>query len=84
MNLYTSLEFVEGVSEDTAEAGPMSVADFLELCATGTWSEIRRAIENGADVSHARRVVLKIQAGRAAQWFMYARDRLMSFCAATG
>jgi len=38
----------------------------------------------GRIVSHARRVVLKIQAGRAAELFMYARDRLMSFCAATG
>ena len=34
----------------------------------------------GRIVRHARRVVLKIQAGRAAEWFMYARDRLMSFC----
>ena len=34
----------------------------------------------GRIVRHARRAVLKIQAGRAAEWFMYARDRLMSFC----
>ena len=38
----------------------------------------------GRIVSHARRVVLKIQAGRVAELFMYARDILMSFCAATG
>jgi hypothetical protein len=38
----------------------------------------------GRIVRHARRVVLKIQAGRASEWFMYARDRLMSFNAATG
>jgi len=38
----------------------------------------------GRIVSHARRTVLKIQEGRVAQWFMYVRDRLMSFCAATG
>ena len=38
----------------------------------------------GRIVSHARRVVLKIQAGRVAEWFMHVRDRLMSFCAATG
>ena len=36
----------------------------------------------GRIVSHARRTVLKIQAGRVAQWFMYVRDRLMIFCAA--
>jgi hypothetical protein len=38
----------------------------------------------GRIVSHARRCVLKIRAGTAAEWFMYARDRLMSFCAASG
>jgi hypothetical protein len=36
----------------------------------------------GRIVSHARRVVLRIQAGRVAEWFMHVRDRLMSFCAA--
>jgi hypothetical protein len=38
----------------------------------------------GRIVKHARRSVLKIRAGMAAEWFMYARDRLMSFCAAVG
>jgi len=38
----------------------------------------------GRIVSHARRAVLKIREGRVAEWFMYVRDRLMSFCAATG
>jgi hypothetical protein len=38
----------------------------------------------GRIVSHSRRVVLRIQAGRVAGWFMHVRDRLMSFCAATG
>jgi len=38
----------------------------------------------GRIVKHARRCVLKIRAGMSAEWFMYARDRLMSFCAATG
>jgi hypothetical protein len=38
----------------------------------------------GRIVSHARRVVLRIQAGRVAEWFMHVRDRLMSFCAAAG
>jgi hypothetical protein len=38
----------------------------------------------GRIVAHARRIVLKIQAGKATEWFMYARDRLMSFCAAAG
>jgi hypothetical protein len=36
----------------------------------------------GRIVSHARRVVLRIQAGKVAEWFMHVRDRLMSFCAA--
>jgi hypothetical protein len=38
----------------------------------------------GRIVRHARRVVLRIQAGIAAQWIMHVRDRLMSFCAAAG
>jgi hypothetical protein len=38
----------------------------------------------GRIVSHARRVVLRIQSGRVAEWFMHVRDRLMSFCAAAG
>jgi hypothetical protein len=38
----------------------------------------------GRIVNHARHCVLKIQASRVAEWFMYARDRLMSFCAAAG
>jgi hypothetical protein len=35
----------------------------------------------GRIASHARRTILKVQAGRIAEWFMYARARLMSFCA---
>jgi hypothetical protein len=39
----------------------------------------------GRIVKHARKKVLRIIArGKTAEWFMYARDRLMSFCAATG
>jgi hypothetical protein len=38
----------------------------------------------GRIVSHARRTILKIQAGRVTELFMYARTRLMSFCAAAG
>jgi hypothetical protein len=38
----------------------------------------------GRIVTHARRVVLRIQTGRVAEWFMHVRDRLMSFCAAAG
>lgn len=39
----------------------------------------------GRIVNHARKKVLKISAsGRVAEWFMYVRDRLMSFCAAAG
>jgi hypothetical protein len=38
----------------------------------------------GRIVSHARRTILRVQAGKAAEWFMHVRGRLMSFCAATG
>jgi hypothetical protein len=38
----------------------------------------------GRIVSHARRVVLKVQARMAAEWFIHVRARLMSFCAAAG
>jgi hypothetical protein len=38
----------------------------------------------GRIVSHARRIVLRVQAGKASEWFMHVRDKLMSFCAATG
>ena len=38
----------------------------------------------GRIVNHARRIVLRVQAGRAAEWFMHVMDRLMNFCAAAG
>jgi hypothetical protein len=39
----------------------------------------------GRIVKHARKKILRIIArGKTAEWFMYARDRLMSFCAAAG
>ena len=36
----------------------------------------------GRIVNHARKKILRIHAGKFAEWFLYARDRLMSFCAA--
>ena len=39
----------------------------------------------GRIVNHARKKVLNVYArGRVKEWFLYARDRLMSFCAAAG
>jgi hypothetical protein len=39
----------------------------------------------GRIIKHARRKVLRVCAkGKIAEWFMYARDRLMSFCATVG
>jgi hypothetical protein len=36
----------------------------------------------GRIVKHARKQVLRVYAGKSSEWFIYARDRLMSFCTA--
>jgi hypothetical protein len=38
----------------------------------------------GRWVKHARKMVLRVYAGKASEWFMYARARLMSLCASAG
>lgn len=38
----------------------------------------------GRIVKHGRKIVLKVYAGQASEWYRYARDRLMGMCASAG